>query len=438
VRVEPGPPEGPPGSLLNLVRERVRGGSEAWIWTGHQAEFWHPGIMSKYLAAESLRTRLEREGVRAKVAWLVVDQDTNAAWKIPYPGLVKGALTRSEWTLPPASARGGDVPTGALPPATTRGVGEAEPALECVREGLDAIGRALKAHASAASLARQVTEALGDLLAPWCKPDRVVYASELWRDESFARLLEEIRRDPAKCVAAYNRAAASVPRARVRPLSVEGSRVELPLWRLEGAGKPRRPVWSDELDGLKVEELSPRALLMTAAVRSASCDLFIHGMGGGVYDRITERWFAEWMPGVSLAPTAVVTATVRLPFDVRVRTPEEIARARWRAHAARHSPALLGDEAGERRRRELAEAVRRAGSKDATRDAFATLQAFLREYRERNEPRLRELKLEAEQAAQDTSVAGIVHERTWPFPLYPKAILDGLNADVAHAVGGGG
>jgi hypothetical protein len=130
---------------------------------------------------------------------------------------------------------------------------------------------------------------------------------------------------------------ARVPEARVRPLRVEGARVELPLWWMPGrVGRARRAVWSDELAALKVDELAPRALAMTALVRKELCDLFIHGTGGGVYDRITDLWLGEWLGGGALAPTAVVTATRHLPFDVRVRRPEEIARASelFEQHAA--------------------------------------------------------------------------------------------------------
>jgi hypothetical protein len=45
------------------------------IMTGHQAEFWHTGILAKYLAADAAAGALG-----ADVAWLVVDQDRPARW----------------------------------------------------------------------------------------------------------------------------------------------------------------------------------------------------------------------------------------------------------------------------------------------------------------------------------------------------------------------
>jgi hypothetical protein len=246
-----------------------------------------------------------------------------------------------------------------------------------------------------------------------------------------------MRSDPAGCVAAYNRAVAQVPEARVRPLKVEAGRVELPLWVIpKKFGGARQAVWSDEIASLKLEQLSPRALAMTAAVRLGECDLFIHGTGGGVYDRITELWVKDWISkGGVQAPTGVVTATRRIPFEVSVRTPEEIARARWVAHAARHSPGLLGDEAGERRRRELVSAVKTSRARGVSvRESFETLHSFLAERRAERAGQIHELDATAVEAAKDADIATVVHERAWAWPLYPREMMDRLKEDVSKAL----
>jgi hypothetical protein len=82
--------------------------------------------------------------------------------------------------------------------------------------------------------------------------------------------------------------------------------------------------------------LAPRALLMTAYLRSAVCDLFIHGKGGWLYDRITEEWWREWT-GQELAPMAVVSADVRMDFEVPVADRAEVDRAVWWAHHVPHN-----------------------------------------------------------------------------------------------------
>lgn len=411
---------------------------EVRIWTGHQAEFWHPGILAKYIAAAAIAERVRAAGGRASVTWLVVDQDANEPWKISYPAVVDGNLVKAVWNVPVAggaTASSGtfsaDTPTCALPVLSAGPV--PKNAHAAAAEGLESIRSALLRHQGESNAARQVAKSLCDLLVPWCKPDDVVYASELWRGRAFAGFVDLMRSDPAGCVAAYNRAVAQVPEARVRPLGVEGNRVELPLWRMpRGFGGARRVVWSDGLASLKLEELAPRALAMTAAVRLGASDLFIHGTSGGVYDRITELWVADWITkGGSQAATGVVTATRHLPFDVKVRTPEEIARARWKAHAARHSPGVLGDEAGERTRRELVNSVKTARARgESPRAAFAALHAFLAQERAQHAGRIEQVNQAAAEAAGDSDVARVVYERAWPFPLYPRGVLDELAREV--------
>ena len=42
-------------------------------------------------------------------------------------------------------------------------------------------------------------------------------------------------------------------------------------------------------------ELMPRALLLTLLLRSFACDLFVHGLGGEIYDPAMEAWVAPWV-----------------------------------------------------------------------------------------------------------------------------------------------
>ena len=87
-----------------------------------------------------------------------------------------------------------------------------------------------------------------------------------------------------------------------------------------------------------------------------------HGTGGGVYDQVTERWWSDWTKE-DLAPKAVVSADVYLPFDVPVATRDELHRAVWFEHhlpfnvdryvEAGEAEAALVADAVDRRRREF-------------------------------------------------------------------------------------
>lgn len=58
--------------------------------------------------------------------------------------------------------------------------------------------------------------------------------------------------------------------------------------------------------------LRPRALITTMFARLIVSDLFMHGIGGGKYDQLTEAIVREFF-GIELPPMCVATATLHLP-----------------------------------------------------------------------------------------------------------------------------
>lgn len=80
--------------------------------------------------------------------------------------------------------------------------------------------------------------------------------------------------------------------------------------------------WLDLLsDGVCIR---PRALLTTMYLRLFVCDLFIHGIGGGKYDQLTNTILHEFFR-IEPPPMAVATATLHLPLAARrYRSSEEI------------------------------------------------------------------------------------------------------------------
>jgi len=83
--------------------------------------------------------------------------------------------------------------------------------------------------------------------------------------------------------------------------------------------------------------IRPRALMTTMFARLFLCDLFVHGVGGGKYDRLTDRLVEQFF-GVRPPEFAWATATFRIPTaDVaRESTPASPPwRERW-YHPERH------------------------------------------------------------------------------------------------------
>lgn len=381
------------------------------IMSGHQAEWWHAGILAKRLVLPAGRG-----------AWVVVDQDTNDALGVAYPG---PGPTRAVWRMGTEAA---EVPTASLGAVRAgEAPGNATPASAAA--GLRDLRRAMEAHEGAATLAEQVARALESLVVERVEgTERVplVFATALAGTSRFGELVERMRREPEACVRAYNEAAMTHPRARLRALAMAGGRVELPLWRLK-AGAARSLVYADELRAGETAGLAPRALLMTGLLRLDLCDLFVHGLGGEVYDPAMEQWLANWLGvGTRLAPTAMVTATLRLPFEVQVMTPEEIDRARWLAHHATHDPGRIGDAGWASERDAALARLRGATGRAEKRLAYLAMRGVVERYRAARGAALAELAARGEEAARHRTRARVVHDRTWPWVLHSGEALQDL------------
>jgi hypothetical protein len=418
--------------------------------TGHQAAFWHPGILAKYLAADAAARSLA-----AKPAWIVVDQDANEFASVRYPVRTgegaEGRLASRTWRLTRDGLAGPDgqpLPTGSIPPFSPSPLpvlsrGERF-AADSVEPGLRAIREALLRHAGEAdSAADQIRRALDDLLAPFVSRAPSVFATDFARTDLFREIVRRMRDDPAACVRAYNAAVAAHPHARMTMLAASDTQYlyELPLWRIDpAAGGQRRRVYAEDLDEIPLEQLAPRAALMTGLLRLAdagACELFIAGTGGGGargYERVAEQWLSAWL-GEALTPEAVVTATVRLDMGEPPVTAGQVAHALWRAHHARHDPAMLGDDDAARQKMEMVRRIERLrqdgrSSPEAFR-LFRAMHGLLERTREARSPAL--ARLEADAAATITARrdAVVAEDRTWPFPLHDSSVLLALGREIS-------
>ena len=238
------------------------------MMSGHQPGFWHAGILAKVLAVDAVC------GAGCAAAWVVVDHDPDSPVALRFP-------TRG-WGEEAARFADGEgrAPSGCAPWRGERL--EAAGAFDALVEPIGRVEAAMRAHASAANLERQVTLAGAELLDGAGLPGRVLRdsfaASRIGRTALFEAIVREWS-EPARAVEAvraYNRAAAAYPEAGIRPLEVSDADAELPVWRVEGGRRLR--VMASAVGG---GALVPRALFMTMLLRLAGCDVFVHGLGGG-------------------------------------------------------------------------------------------------------------------------------------------------------------
>ena len=397
------------------------------VATGHQAAIWHPGILVKDLAVRAVVESLAATGRAVRPLHFIADHDANDGGLVAYPTT---DVRRGGWRMLPPTDRSStiDRPAG-RPAAVPRDAIEQED----VRRGLEAIHAAVARHQDAPNLATQLADAAASLAAPWSGEIPRASMAGLLRLPIGRELVERMERAPETCIAAHD-AAVEEDRLRRSATSRRGTRgvarllgreaaPELPLWRDDGDG--RRPVLVGE--PIDPETCRPRALLATALARLAGCDLFVHGLGGEIYDVVMESWVERWLgPEVAsgLAPATTATATCLLPIanDLPAADPGTTPEGLHRLE----SDPDLGRSGSRLRARLLAEIDAAPRRSAARRAAFLRLRAEIDDARVRGADVIEAYRGRLDRESEGRRHRAVAEDRTWPFPLHPPASLDDL------------
>ncbi|MEC8735316.1 MAG: hypothetical protein VXX86_10105 [Planctomycetota bacterium] len=396
------------------------------VATGHQAAIWHPGILPKALADRALVESLAAGGGTVLPLNFFAAQDANDGGLVAYPTM---DLRRGGWRMLPPTDRSSTIDRPTARPAAVPGDSFDR---EEIRRGLESIHAAVERHRDAPNLATQLAGAAASLAAPWSGEIPRASMSGLLHLPIGRQLLERMERAPETCIAAHDaaveedrfRRSASRRRTRgaARLLGREAA-PELPLWRNDGDG--RRPVLVGE--PIDPETCRPRALLATALARLAGCDLFVHGLGGEIYDVVMESWVERWLgPEVAsgLAPATIATATCLLPIadDLPAADPGISPEG---LHRLESDPDLA--RSGSRLRAGLLAEIDAAPRRSpARRAAFLRLRAEIADARVRGADEIEAYRGRLERESEGRRHRAVAEDRTWPFPLHPSASLDDL------------
>jgi len=366
------------------------------VMTGHQAGIWHAGIAEKFVVGARLAA--ERGGVLVHV---VVDHDLNDAALVAFPALLDGkgtggTLARLALERSPRAAAG--APNALKKPVRTMRPERAHEVPAEIEPALAAIERAILAERGRENLAMQMAHAANALLLPRARVDHTVAATAL----AALPFAQTMRAHFASLRDAYN---AAVKGERIGPLAER----ELPFWKLDRASMSREPLF----EGDAADLVAPRALTLTAIARLALCDVFIHGTGGGRYDRAMERWIAATLGDearAALAPMMVVTATRHAPlaqfvpaFDASA-TPEAL-------RALEQDP--FGDDG--RTKGTLRAAI--AGSRAERRAAYVAMRRRIVEARAARAAELDAMRARIAANRVALEAHALATDRTWPFPF---------------------
>jgi len=335
---------------------------------GHQPVLFHPGVWFKYLLLTRITSATSAAGLH-----LIVDTDATGPIGADVPD-ERDQLVRARETLIDLEV---DVPLEAAPvpepAAWTAFVERMQAHLATVR--LPALAARFGAWADGAGEARGAAS-----LGTWLARLRRRYEAQAgapgylelpmsWLADTpeFRAFALHLLRAPNELARVYNgqleayRAAHRL-RSSANPfpnLTTGGDRVEAPFWVVHG-GRRRElsvaradgrlvltvgaePIATIPADASGVDALAergialrPKAIVLTMFARLCLGDLFVHGVGGGRYDRVTDAIAGELF-GCRPAPYLVATATLHLPLAAAAAGGERRAMER-RLMDLRHNP----------------------------------------------------------------------------------------------------
>ena len=148
--------------------------------------------------------------------------------------------------------------------------------------------------------------------------------SRLSQTASFGRFARHILDDLPHFREVYNSAIRAYRKAnRIRSANHPAPELEpheAPFWTIEAGGR-RRPATAHSTNSLR-----PRALTLTLFARLCLGDFFIHGIGGGKYDEVTDAILRDYF-GIEPPAYQVLSATLHLPLPGFHSTDGDVERA---------------------------------------------------------------------------------------------------------------
>ncbi len=294
------------------------------ILAGHQPELSHPGVWVKHFALNGIARRVG--GVPLN---LIVDNDTLKSAALPVP-----------------SYRAGHTESVTLGPiAFDRFDGETayEDRLILDADTFRAFPRRVAGRTNdwpfrpllpdvwqpgAARIGEAFTAMRLDRERAWGCYNHELRVSRLSQTEAFRRFAAHLLADLPRFAEAYNAAIRAYREANridsVNHPAPELAGGEAPFWVRTGADgrRSRATAASDPA------HLRPRALTLTLFARVCFGDFFIHGIGGGKYDEVTDAIIRDYF-GIEPPAYQVLSATLHLPLPGFRTSAADLARAEW-------------------------------------------------------------------------------------------------------------
>lgn len=435
--------------------------SAPMLLAGHQPELFHAGVWFKSFVLSSLAKRLGSQAVN-----LLIDNDTlrTAAVRVP-----AGSVDDPRFEQVPFDAPSGEVPfeereildaacfdsfdarcaTALAPLIKNPLLTKLWPLAKNAARRSKNIGQVL------AEARHRLEGELG--LATLEVPLSLVCESDSFRWFTAALLtdLPRLREVYNSSLAEFRRANKLRSRSHPVPdLAEESGYLEAPFWLWSCDHRHRRRMFvfrhTDRLEvtdrgriqfelplsGQQAVEtlcaqsaagvrVRPRALVTTMYARLLLADLFVHGIGGGKYDQLTDAIMARYF---DISPPAffTATATVRLPIERPTASVGDLMGLAKKERELRYHPErFLADQAGEVMRL-IAEKEHWLTGDTPAEEARARHQGIERinlELQPFLEAERQNLTKESRETASRLRAATLLGSREFAYCLFPKEFL---------------
>jgi hypothetical protein len=448
------------------VRSRLTGDDDQLIIvTGHDPGFIHPGVWAKHIVVSRLAAAMHGTGIN-----LVVDSDSPKATVLAIPSVIDGNVTATSIpSVPIASGISLEdaKPLGADELADWCGRIESVLGDRFAASQMPRFRDGLRTAPDKSDWVDQLVAARVAIEADLGVALANLRISRVWHSP----LLLDMLLNADRFASSYNRALAGYRKSnRVRgasrpipDLRRTNGRQEAAVW-VHRPDKPRRRLFVEcggstltlfaentELCTIPVRELQscgdletlhralgswrirPRALTLTLWARLLLADLFVHGIGGAKYDRITDAIIADYYR-VAAPAMACASATLHLDLPTNPMTAERFAHLRQDARRFQFNPQRGLDPSDDLnsllvRRERLVERSgslrdREAKNHKARREVFNEIRQVSAELHTLRPDALTRRQSELSEAAEALARNQVATGREYFFGLYDRARLE--------------
>jgi hypothetical protein len=347
--------------------------STRWLVAGHQPELFHPGVWFKNFSLSQLAQRYDATSMNliidtdiAKPAILHAPSDGKIA-RIPFDR--SSAETPYEERVVEEESTFTELPERMKPVAARWGF---EPMLGSFWREVMAQAKRTPLLGERFAAARRSVE------RRWGCVQREVPMSRVCQTEGFAWFACAVLERLPEFHATYNQIVHDYRRehdirSRSHPvpdLARDGDWLEAPFWawrrgqsrRGKLLVRPSSAIWHLRVGGedwpsipcLRLEDaqrawhalegqgfkIRSRALTTTMFARLFLADLFVHGIGGGIYDALTDRIIDRFF-GIPAPAFLIVSATLLLPLERFPDSPERVRTLARRVRDLTYKPELF-------------------------------------------------------------------------------------------------